>query len=127
MLEVLQAERLSPEHRITVPGEEMDLAFVLDGQHYLVECKWERQPLGLPPIQLFAGKVRRKAEGTFGVVVSMSGFVGDINEKASCGERLNCIGVTYQHVMAILEGRATWSETIRRARRTASHQSRFCE
>lgn len=127
LLGVLQEEKLGPEHRLVIPGEEMDLSFVLDGQHYLVECKWEHGPIGLPPLELFSTKVRRKAEGTFGVVLSMSGYVSDINDRASRGERLNCVGLSHQHLMAVLEGRATWSETVRRARRSASDKSRFLE
>jgi hypothetical protein len=123
--EVLHAEQLEPERNVVIPGEQIDLAFTLDAQHYLVECKWEAPPLGLPPIELFATKVSRKAEGTFGVVLSMSGFVADVNEKASRGARLNCVGVAPMQFMHIIEGRTTWSEVVRTARRLASTRSLF--
>jgi hypothetical protein len=123
--EILHAEQLHPERNVVIPGEQIDLAFTLDAQHYLVECKWEEPPIGLPPIELFATKVSRKAEGTFGVVLSMSGFVADVNEKVSRGARLNCVGVTHMQFMNIIEGRATWSEVVRVARRLASTRSLF--
>lgn len=123
--DVLLREQLGPRKNIRIPGEEIDLAFVLDGQHYLVECKWEQQPVGLAAVTLFAGKVSKKAEGTFGVVLSMSGFVGDINEKASRGGRLNCIGVTAQQFMLVLDGRTTWGQLVRQARMLASTTSVF--
>ena len=122
---LLRDENLMPDHRIVIPGEEMDLSFVLDGHHYLVECKWEAAPVGLAPVEHFSTKVRRKAEGTFGVMLSMSGYVENINETASRGERLNCVGLNHQHLMAVLEGRTTWTETVRRARRAASSKSVF--
>jgi hypothetical protein len=126
LLGILQVERLAPEHRVVIPGEEVDLTFVLDGQHYLMECKWEQRPVGLPALERFATKVRRKAEGTFGVVLSMSGYVRGINVKAARGERLNCVGLTRRHLVRVLGGRATWAETVRRARRAASDRSLFC-
>ena len=41
------------------------------------------------------------------MVLSMSGFVADVNEKAVRGARLNCIGLAPMHFMNILEGRIT--------------------
>jgi hypothetical protein len=123
--EVLVEERLSPVRRIISPGEEIDLGFTLDGQHYLVECKWEGEPIGVPTVTGFMAKVMSKAEGTFGVVLSMSGFVRQINEKVTRGRRLNCVGLTHTELMAVLEGRASWTETVRRSRQLASTQSLF--
>lgn len=122
---VLMDERLAPERTIVSPGEELDLGFALDGQQYLIECKWELEHIGLPAIRDFAEKVRTKAEGTFGVVISMSGFVHDINEKASRGVRLNSVGIDHGHVMAVLEGRKTFSDVVRLAREKASRRTLF--
>jgi len=122
---VLQHERLNPERHVVIPGEEHDLAFVLDGQHYLTECKWEVSPIGLPAIHLLGAKVGKKAEGTFGVLLSMSGFVADVNEKASRGARLNCVGLVHTQLIAVLEGRTTWTNLVRKARQAASRRSLF--
>ncbi len=123
--EVLVEEQLSPVRGISNPGEQIDFGFTLDGQQYLAECKWEGEPIGVPTVTGFMAKVMSKAEGTFGVVLSMSGFVREINEKVTRGRRLNCVGLTHTEFMAVLEGRATWTETIRRARQLASTQSLF--
>lgn len=122
---VLADERLSPAHRIVNPGEELDLSCLIDGQHYIVECKWEKEPVGLPILRDFIGKIETKAVGTFGVLLAMGGFVGDINEKAHRGQRLSCVGLDAMHLMNILEGRTTWAETVRSARTDASRRSRF--
>lgn len=42
---VLQKEHLDPLGNIVNPGEQIDLACVLDGQHSLFECKWESSPV----------------------------------------------------------------------------------
>jgi Restriction endonuclease len=123
--DVLQVEGLNPTHNIVNTGEQIDLAFVLDGGHYLIECRWELNPQGLPALREFSEKVRRKAEGTFGILVSMSGFVGHINETASFGNRLNCVGVGHVAVLHVLEGRKTLATVVRSARAAASIRSHF--
>lgn len=125
VLGVLAAESLQPTGNIVNAGEQIDLAFVLDGQHYLVECKWEKHPIGLPDVSLFSVKVGRKAEGTFGVLLSMSGFAHNINTTAARGARLNCIGVTFREFMDVLEGRRTFADVVRAARAAASTRSEF--
>ena len=125
LLSVLKAEGLPVERNIVSPGEQIDLSFVLDGQHYLLECKWEHSPIGFPTVEHFMARVARKAEGTFGAILSMSGFVRGINTTASRGQRLNCVGLSHVALMAVIEGRTTWASTIREARRAASIRSCF--
>jgi hypothetical protein len=125
LFEVLLREALQPTCNIVNPGEQIDLAFVLDGQHYLVECKWEKGASGLPHVAAFATKVARKAEGTFGVLLSMTGFVGNINDTATRGTRLNCVGMGSTELMAVLEGRRTFGDVVRRARAQASTRATF--
>lgn len=125
VFEVLLKETLQATSNIVNPGEQIDLAFVLDGQHYLVECKWEREPTGLPHVSAFAAKVARKAEGTFGVLLSMSGFVANINETATRGVRLNCVGVGFRELIDVLEGRTTFAAVVRAGRGLASTKAIF--
>lgn len=125
LADVLSKERLDVQHNIVNPGEQIDLAFVLDGHHYLVECRWHRDPQGLPAVREFSDKVRRKAEGTFGVLISMSGFVESINATASQGSRLNCVGVTFREIVHVLEGRMTFAAVVQAARSRASTRTLF--
>ena len=121
----LVKEGLGPEKNIMSPGEEIDLGFTVAGAHYLLQSKWEASAIGFPVVEAFMARVNRKAEGTFGVVLSMSGFVRDINLKASRGARLNCIGLTHASLMAVLEGRSTWATLVSIGRRAASTRSHF--
>jgi hypothetical protein len=107
------------------PGEEIDRSFTIDNLHYLLECKWEDEPIGFPAVRDFSGKVARKAEGTFGVFLSMSGFVRDINASAIYGQRLNSIGLSGPQFMDVIEGRSTWCRIVEAARRAASDRSEF--
>lgn len=125
VFELLLKEALQPTGNIVNAGEQIDLAFILDGHHYLVECKWEAQPVGLPIVTAFSAKVARKAEGTFGLLLSMSGFVRNINETATRGSRLNCIGIAHQHLIDALEGRTTFTAIVKAARASASTRATF--
>ena len=122
---VLEAEHLTPRGPMRNPGEELDRGFTIDNIHYLLECKWEDEPIGFPAVRDFIGKVQRKAEGTFGVFLSMSGFVSNINTSAGRGQRLNCIGLTGPQFMDVIEGRSTWCQLVDVARRTASDRGEF--
>ena len=73
----------------------------------------------------FSDKVRRKAEGTFGILLSMSGFVTTMNAGATTGSRLNCIGLTARELMLVLEGMTTFARLVRRARAEASTRAVF--
>ena len=123
--EVLKVERLNPEHNIVNPGEQIDLSFALTDGHYLIECRWEHGPQGLPAVRDLSEKVRRKAEGTFGVLVSMTDFASNINDTASVGSRLNCIGIGHAAVLHVLEGRKTFETVVRSARTAASTRAVF--
>jgi hypothetical protein len=70
------------------------------------ECRWEH-------------------EGTFGVLPSMSGFAKSVNETASQGNRLNCIGMTFRELIDVLEGHQTFAGLVRAARGTASTRNLF--
>ena len=123
---VLRAERLSPAGSFFNPGEEIDGAFMLDGNHYLLECKWEAAPVGLPAVRKFKDIVSTKVEGTFGVFLSMSGYVSGIDEKVARGARLNTTGLEARHLVLVLEGRTTWTAIVRAAKMQAARHSTFC-
>ncbi len=99
------------------------MVFTLGDLHYVSECKWERKRVGFPQVRLLSDKARTKIEGTYGVVVSISGFVDDINEKVAMSNRQNSVGLDYGHLMAVLEGRTTWSRVVREARKHASRNT----
>jgi hypothetical protein len=53
--------------------EEMDVIVYRDREYYLVECKWENEPIGAAVIRELHGKLSNRAD-IRGIVVSMSGF-----------------------------------------------------
>jgi hypothetical protein len=58
-------------------GEQIDGSFVLNGQTYLVEAKWQNQPTAVKDLHGFHGKIGEKAAWTRGLFVSYIGFSED--------------------------------------------------
>ena len=54
-------------------NEEIDVVIYHDREFFLVECKWEKEPLETKEIGAFYSKLAKR-EGVKGVIVSMSGF-----------------------------------------------------
>ncbi|WP_244116109.1 restriction endonuclease [Burkholderia gladioli] len=55
-------------------GEQIDGSFVLQGETYLVEAKWQSAPTGAADLHAFHGKLEQKAAWARGLFVSNSGF-----------------------------------------------------
>jgi restriction endonuclease Mrr len=55
-------------------GEQIDGHFRFDKFDYLVEAKWEKDPVKQADVSIFDGKIRGKAQSTRGFFLSMSAF-----------------------------------------------------
>lgn len=72
-------------------GEQIDGSFVLQGQTYLVEAKWQAAPTGVADLHTFHGKLDQKAAWTRGLFVSNSGFTEEGLIAFGKGKRLVCM------------------------------------
>ena len=57
-----------------INGEQIDGAFTLDNMDYLLEAKWQSEPIDSPDVTVFSDKVDNKLDNTLGLLVSMNGF-----------------------------------------------------
>lgn len=55
-------------------GEQIDGAFVLDGRHYIVECRWRERVANMREVDGLLGQVRRSGAGTMGIYFSINGW-----------------------------------------------------
>src|SRR5579864_1897021 len=74
LTEVFALSNLAPRGSFRVTGEQVDGSLVLDAQIYLVEAKWERDPIGEGELLVFSGKVAGKSTFTRGLFISLSGY-----------------------------------------------------
>jgi hypothetical protein len=56
---------------------EIDVAFRIEDVPYLMEKKWEQEPLNFDPITKLNTRVKQRLVGTLGVLLSMSGYTRD--------------------------------------------------
>jgi hypothetical protein len=72
-------------------GEQIDGSFLLQGETYLVEAKWQDAPTGVADLHTFHGKLEQKAAWTRGLFVSNSGFTEDGLVAFGRGKRVVCM------------------------------------
>jgi hypothetical protein len=53
-------------------GEQIDGSFVLDGHVYLMESKWEKNPLAEADSLVFRGKIEGKSTFTRGALIALN-------------------------------------------------------
>lgn len=72
-------------------GEQIDGSFQFVNEVYLVEAKWQNQPIGVAELHTFHGKIEQKAAWTRGLFVSNSGFTDDGLVAFGRGKRVICM------------------------------------
>src|SRR5262249_34998420 len=94
---------LSPRGSFRRIGEQIDGAFIHDGDHFLLEAKWETKPVDLADLRDLDGAVNSSLDNTLGLFISLNGF----SEKAlvgySQGNRPRVICLDGMDLMAVLE------------------------
>jgi hypothetical protein len=72
-------------------GEQIDGSFLLQGETYLLEAKWQDAQTGVADLHTFHGKLEQKAAWTRGLFVSHSGFTEQGIVAFGKGKRVICM------------------------------------
>lgn len=110
---------LDPKASFRIMGEQIDGAFSFEGTDYLLEAKWQQEPVAAADLDSLAGKLSRKLENTLGLFLSVNGFSEDAVKTHSSGRRLTIL-MDGSDLMAVLEGRIDLVHLLLRKRRKAS-------
>lgn len=110
---------LDPKASFRIMGEQIDGAFSFDGTDYLLEAKWQQEPVVANDLDGMAGKLSRKLDNTLGLFLSINGFSDNAIKTHSSGRRL-LILMDGSDLMAVLEGRIDLVQLLLRKRRKAS-------
>lgn len=110
---------LDPKASFRITGEQIDGAFSFEGTDYLLEAKWQKDPVAAKELDSLAGKISRKLENTLGLFLSINGFSED-GVKAHSSGKLLVILMDGSDLMAVLEGRIDLVQLLRRKRRKAA-------
>ncbi|MER8779421.1 restriction endonuclease [Mesorhizobium sp. M0977] len=72
--DLFDAFGLAPRASFRNPGEQIDGSFMLEGETYLLEAKWQNNASAIGDLDRFANKVNRQAKWARGLLISNSGF-----------------------------------------------------
>jgi hypothetical protein len=101
-------------------GRQIDGSLSLDGTEYLIETKFTNAQTAATDVDSFMSKIKRKADNTMGILVSMSGFSTTAIEEAS-RDGTPMLLMDYSHIYnLILAGTIALPEVIRRIKQHAS-------
>lgn len=110
---------LDPKASFKVVGEQIDGAFTFDNTDYLLEAKWQKEPVRIDGLDSLAGKLTRKLDNTLGLYISINGYSEDGVRAHSSGRRLILL-MDGSDLMAVLEGRIDLVQLLLRKRRAAA-------
>lgn len=111
---------LEPRGAFRVQGEEIDGAFVLDGDDYLLEAKWQQVPVALHELRDLDGAVASNLDNTLGLFVAINGFSPDALQRYREGGRPRLICMDGTDLMVVLEGQIDLGDLLRRKRSIAA-------
>jgi len=89
--ELFNVYGLEAREPFRIRGEQIDGSFMLQGETYLVEAKWQSAQTGAADLHAFHGKLEQKAAWARGLFVSNSGFTDDGLAAFGRGKRVICM------------------------------------
>ncbi|BAZ29821.1 hypothetical protein NIES4074_22680 [Cylindrospermum sp. NIES-4074] len=113
LLELGRLSQLEVTQPFRVTGEQIDGAIKYEGQHYLIEAKWQEKYASNEPVYQFVGKVEGKMYGR-GIFVSVNGFSNNVVEDIVKGKAIKTIFIDGADLIFVLEGLLSFSELIDR-------------
>jgi hypothetical protein len=113
---------LAPHAPFKRHGEQIDGAFVLDREHFLLEAKWQRVPPNLGDMRDLDGAVSSSLDNTLGLFVSVFGFAPQAVSGYIQGNRPRIICMDGGDLMMVLEGRIDLPELLFRKKEVAAQR-----
>lgn len=96
-----------------VNGEQIDGAMKYDGEHYLIEAKWQDKAASNEAVYQFVGKAEGKMYGR-GLFVSINGFSDHVVKSVVIGKAIKTIFVDGEDLVLVLEGHLSFSQMLDR-------------
>lgn len=110
---------LDPKSSFKITGEQIDGSFTFDNTDYLLEAKWQEQPITASDLYNFGGKISGKLKNTLGLYVSLGAYSNECTETQNPTTK-SMILMDGPDLMQILDGRITLNDMIYIKRRHAS-------
>lgn len=113
LTELARLSSLETTEAFRVNGEQIDGAVKFDGEHYLIEAKWQEKSASNEPVYQFAGKVSGKLYGR-GLFISVNGFSAEVVRSLITGKEIQTLFVDGEDLILVLEEHLNFREMIDR-------------
>lgn len=114
LYELFDLFELSPRGPFRRIGEQIDGAFVFEREHYLLEAKWQKDPVNLADLRDLDGAVESSLDNTLGLFISLNGFSPDGLTAYLQGKRPRLVCMDGGDLIAVLEGRIDLTVLLQR-------------
>ncbi|SAL64588.1 hypothetical protein AWB74_03491 [Caballeronia arvi] len=111
--ETCKASSLSVTEPFRTRGEQIDGAVKFDGEHYLIEAKWQDKAAANESVYQFAAKIEGKMYGR-GLFVSINGFSENVISSLVAGKAIKTIFIDGADLITVLEGIISLSDMLDR-------------
>ena len=116
---------LQPRQPFRTVGEQIDGSFQLDGDIYLLESKWERQPLPEADLLVFRGKIEGKSTFTRGVLIALNDVSPPARDAITRGKSPSFFVMNGHDLTMILSGAITLPDYLRKRVRLLAEEGRM--
>lgn len=115
--EILQALSTLFSIDITEPyrvnGEQIDGSVKYDGEHYIIEAKWQDKAAANEAVYQFAGKIEGKMYGR-GFFISIHGFSENVVVSLVAGKAIKTVFIDGGDLIVVLEGFLSFTDMLDR-------------
>jgi Restriction endonuclease len=120
IFELARIERLDAAPAYRGSGEQIDGYFMVGHRHFLLEAKWQEDPVTASEVFAFQGKLRGKLLGTLGLFVSVNGFADDAPSALVFGKEIDVVLADRSDIELALAPARTFEEMVRVKMRAAA-------
>jgi hypothetical protein len=110
-LSILFSLEITEPYRVN--GEQIDGSVKYDGEHYIIEAKWQDKVAANEAVYQFAGKIEGKMYGR-GLFISMHGFSENVISSLVAGKAIKTVFVDGADLIVVLEGFLSFPEMLDR-------------
>lgn len=114
---ILQALSILFSLEVTEPyrvnGEQVDGSVKYDGEHYIIEAKWQDKAAANEAVYQFAGKIEGKMYGR-GLFISIHGFSENVVASLVAGKAIKTVFIDGGDLIVVLEGFLSFTEMLDR-------------
>ena len=123
--ELFNLFELAPQSPFRRKGEQIDGAFLLDKEHFLLEAKWQKTQCNLSDLRDLDGAVGSSLDNTLGLFLSISGVTAPALSAYIEGNRPRLICMDGGDLMLVLDGRIDLGDLLSRKKDLAAQRRKI--